>query len=165
MEDMIRIQRETVDEHIRQENSKNWQAVYDTFVPDETAFCDVVPFNSRFAGFDGVKAFLGAADAAFPDFRVDVWAEYDLPGRSIIEATISGTHTGDWCGVPGTGRHVRFQLAGFYLFGTGDQAGKIRAGRIYFDNDTVMRQIRGEMDASSVIEFPMPEMTGTRSGD
>jgi hypothetical protein len=31
MEDTIRIQRDTVDEHIRHENSKNWSGVLDTF--------------------------------------------------------------------------------------------------------------------------------------
>jgi predicted ester cyclase len=162
VEDIIRMQRETVEEHIRQENSGNWQGVFDTFIPDETAFYDVIPFNTRFAGFDGVKGFYGAASAAFPDLKIDVWGEYDSPGCSVREVTISGTHTGDWSGMPGTGRHVRFQLAGFFLFGSG---GKLLAERIYFDNDTVVRQIRGEMEASSVVDFPLPEMSETRSGN
>ena len=42
MEDLIRIQRATVDEHIREENAHNWPAVYGTFVQDEgSAFYDV----------------------------------------------------------------------------------------------------------------------------
>jgi predicted ester cyclase len=165
VEDIIRMQRETVEEHIRHESSKNWQGVYDTFVADETAFYDVVPFNTRFSGFEGVKGFYGAANSAFPDFKIDVWGEYDVPGCSVREVTISGTHTGEWCGIPGTGRHIRWQLAGFFLFGTGEQAGKLLAERIYFDNDTIMRQIRGEMEASSVADFPLPEMTEAQSGD
>ena len=163
MEDIIQIQRTIVDEHIRHENSHDWQGVYDTFIPDETAFYDVVPFNTRFAGFEGVKGFYGAASVAFPDLKIDVWGEYDCPGCSVREVTISGTHTGDWAGVPGTGKHVRFQLAGFFLFGTGLQAGKLLAERIYFDNDTVLRQMRGEMDASAVADFPLPEMTEAQS--
>jgi predicted ester cyclase len=131
VEDIIRIQRETVDEHIRHENAKNWSGVYDTFVHDETAFYDVVPFNTRFPGFAGVKGFYEAANVAFPDFKIDVWGEYDSPGCSVREVTISGTHKGDWCGLPGTGRHIRFQLAGLFLFHTGDQAGKLLAERIY----------------------------------
>jgi predicted ester cyclase len=112
VEDIIRNQRETVDEHIRHENAKNWSGVYDTFVHDETAFYDVVPFNTRFPGFAGVKGFYEAANVAFPDFKIDVWGEYDSPGCSVREVTISGTHKGDWCGLPGTGRHIRFQLGG-----------------------------------------------------
>ena len=163
MEDIIRIQRETVDEHIRHENAKNWSGVYDTFVHDETAFYDVVPFNARFPGFAGVKGFYEAANVAFPDFKIDVWGEYDSPGCSVREVTISGTHKGDWCGLPGTGRHIRFQLAGLFLFHTGDQAGKLLAERIYFDNDTIMRQIRGEMDAASVADYPHPQPAATTS--
>jgi predicted ester cyclase len=165
VEDIIRIQRETVDEHIRHENAKNWSGVYDTFVHDETAFYDVVPFNTRFPGFAGVKGFYEAANAAFPDFKIDVWGEYDSPGCSVREVTFSGTHTGEWCGVPGTGRHIRVQLAAMYVFGTGEQAGKLLAERIYFDNDTVMRQIRSEMDAASVADYPLPQAAATTSAD
>ena len=164
MEDIIRIQRETVDEHVRQESSKNWQGVYDTFVPDETAFFDVVPFNTRYSGIAGVKAFYQAAHAAFPDFKIDVWGEYDSPGCSIREVTISGTHTGEWCGIPGTGRHIRWQIAGFFLFHTGEQAGKLLAERIYFDNDTIMRQIRGDLDAASLVDFRLPQAVAASPG-
>ena len=57
MEEIIRLQRATVDEHIRQENAHNWSSVYDTFVQNDGAFYDVVPFNVRFGGFSGVKDF------------------------------------------------------------------------------------------------------------
>jgi predicted ester cyclase len=153
-EDLIHIQRATVDEHIRAENSHNWPAVYDTFVQDEeSAFYDVVPLHTHFAGLTGVKDFYRAAEAAFPDFRIDVWGEFDTVGCSIREVTISGTHKGDWCGVGGTGRGVRFHLAGLFLFGKGENAGKLVAERIYFDNETVMQQINGGLDASDVPDF------------
>ncbi len=153
MDEMIRTQRAVVEEHIRQENAHNWPAVHNTFVQDETAFYDVVPMGARFAGLSGVKDFYQAADAAFPDFQINVWGEFDVPGCSIREVTISGTHKGEWAGVPGTGRRITFQLAAFYIFGQGENAGRILAERIYFDNETVMRQIRGELDASSVPDF------------
>ena len=50
MEDIIAIQRATIAEHIAQENAHNWDAVHDTFVQDETAFYDVVPLHTHFAG-------------------------------------------------------------------------------------------------------------------
>jgi hypothetical protein len=37
MEEIIRRQRATVEEHIGQENAHNWSAVYDTFAPHESA--------------------------------------------------------------------------------------------------------------------------------
>jgi hypothetical protein len=154
MEDIIRIQRATVDEHIREENAHNWPAVYGTFVQDEeSAFYDVVPLHTHFTGITGVKDFYRAAETAFPDLRIDVWGEFDTPGCSIREVTISGTHKGDWCGVAGTGRPVKFHLAGLFLFGTGENAGKLVAERIYFDNETVMQEITGKLEASSVPDF------------
>jgi hypothetical protein len=45
------MQKDTVNTHIRHESSKNWVGVYDTFVPDERAFYDVVPSNAGYSGF------------------------------------------------------------------------------------------------------------------
>ncbi len=153
MEDIIAIQRATLAEHIAQENAHNWPAVHDTFIQDETAFYDVVPLHAHFAGLSGVKDFYAAAYAAFPDFRLDVWAEYDLPGCSIREVTLSGTHEGDWCGVAGTGRRAKFHVLGIFLFGSGDNADKILAERIYFDNHTVLQQLSGDQDPSATPDF------------
>jgi predicted ester cyclase len=153
MDEIVQIQRATVAEHIREENAHNWPAVYSTFVQDDTAFYDVVPLHMHFPGIAGVKNFYQAAHTAFPDFRIDVWAEYDLPGCSIREVTISGTHEGDWCGVDGTGRQVKFNLLGVFLFGSGNNSGKLLAERVYFDNLTVMQQIQGTQETSSVPDF------------
>jgi len=153
VEQIIQLQRATIDEHVRHENAHNWPKVHDTFVQDENAFYDVVPFHTHFAGMAGVKDFYGAADAAFPDFLLDVWAEYDSPGCSIREVTFSGTHKGDWSGVPGTGKRVKFHILAIFFFGKGKDVGKIVAERIYFDNDTVLKQISGAMDPSTVPDF------------
>jgi len=153
MDEIVRIQRATVAEHIREENAHNWPAVHNTFVQDDTAFYDVIPLNMRFPGIAGVKNFYQAAHTAFPDFQIDVWAEYDMSGCSIREVTISGTHEGDWCGVGGTGRQVNFHLLGVFLFAAGDSSGKILAERVYFDNLTVRQQLQGTQEASSVPHF------------
>jgi hypothetical protein len=68
MEDVIRLQRATVDEHVGQENTHNWPAVYDTFAPQEST--DVVPFHAQFDGLKGISDFYQALDAAFPDFTI-----------------------------------------------------------------------------------------------
>jgi predicted ester cyclase len=152
MEEIIRLQRATVEEHIGQENAHNWPAVYDTFAWHESAI-DVVPFHAQFGGLSGIKDFYQAVDAAFPDFKADVWGEYDLPGCSVREITVEGTHKGERCGVAGTGRRVKFHVAVLYLFGKDDTSGKLLAERLYFDNETVMKQINGDAEASSVPQF------------
>lgn len=147
MNDTIQVQRETIIEHMRAENAHEWPAVYDTFINDSTAFYDVVPLSNKFEGIAGVKDFYQIFDSAVPDFFITVTGEYDTPGCSIREVTITGTHQGEYCGVQPTGQPISFELAAFYIFGTGDQAGKLLAERIYFDNETVLRQMRGEADA------------------
>lgn len=162
MQDLVKLQRETIDRHIRAENAHDWPTVYDTFVQDESvAFYDVIPLHTHFPGITGVKDFYQAAERAFPDFRIDVWSESDAPGCSLREVTISGTHKGDWCGVSGTGRRVKFHLAGVFLFGTGDGAGRIVAERIYFDNETVLQQINGTLDVSAVPSFTSNQRPAT----
>jgi hypothetical protein len=154
MDELIRIQRATVDEHIRAENAHDWPSVFATFAQDEgLAFFDAIPFHTHFAGLTGVKDFYRAAEEAFPDFRIDVWGEFDTPGCSLREVTISGTHKGDWCGVAGTGRAVKFHLAGLFLFDQGEHFGKLLAERIYFNNETVMQQINGTLNAASIPDF------------
>ena len=144
MENIITLQRATVDEHIRAENAKEWEAVYDTFIQNQSSFFDVIPLGNRFAGISGVKDFYTVIHAAFPDFQITVTGEYDTPGCSIREVTISGKHVGEYCGIAGSGNSFVFELACFFIFGTGSNAGKVLAERVYFDNEILLRQLRGE---------------------
>ena len=156
MEDIIRRQRAMVDEHIELENARNWSAVCDTFVRESAI--DVVPFGVQFSGLNGINDFYQAVGAAFPDFKANVFGEYDAPGCSVREITVQGTHRGEWCGVAGTGRRVKFHVLVLYLFGKNDTSGKLLGERLYFDNETVMKQISGAADAASVPEFGAAKM-------
>lgn len=144
MEDLITLQRLTVDRHIRAENGKDWSAVYNTFVQNENAYFDAVPLGARFKGISGVKDFYQVLHAAFPDLYITVTGEYDTPGCSIREATITGTHLGEFAGVPASGNSVRIEVATFFIFGADDAADKLLAERVYYDGNLLMRQIRGE---------------------
>lgn len=57
-------------------------------------------------GLEGLKAFVRAIHEGFPDFRYtveDMIAEGD---RVVGRATASGTHEGDFLGIPATGKHA-----------------------------------------------------------
>jgi steroid delta-isomerase-like uncharacterized protein len=153
MQDIIKLQRATIDEHIRTENAKDWEAVYSTFSQSEEPNFDVVPLATRFKGISGVKDFYHVITASFPDFQITVASEYDTPGCSIREVMINGTHLGEYGGVPASGKRVAFELAAFFLFGSGGNGGKIVCERVYYDNENLMRQIRGEADAASVVSL------------
>lgn len=143
----IAMQRECVVEHMRAENAHDWNAVYDTFIRDERASYDVIPMSAVFSGFKGVQDFYAAFDSAFPDFQLRNSAEYDVPGCSIREVTVTATHRGEFCGIAATGRRITFELAAFYLFGDGQEANRLINERVYFDLETVLRQLRGESNA------------------
>jgi predicted ester cyclase len=146
-DERIALQRDCIVEHMRAENAHDWDAVYDTFIRDERSSYDVIPMSAVFNGFQGVQDFYAAFDAAFPDFKLRNSAEYDVPGCSIREVTVTGTHRGEFCGIAATGRPVTFELAAFYVFGEGEEAGRLMVERVYFDLETVLRQLRGEADA------------------
>ncbi len=64
-------------------------------------------------------------------------------GYGCIEAEFTGTHTGEFAGMPATGKTVNVPLAVIYEIG----GGKITAGHIYFEMPALMAQL--EMPQSS----------------
>ena len=160
MDDLIKLQRATVDEHVRAENAKEWDAVYDTFVQNENAHFDLAPLGTRFPGISGVRDFYSIIHAAFPDFIIIVTGEYDTPGCSIREVTIEGTHKGEYAGIPGSNNPIAIEVAAFFVFGKGDEKGKLIAERVYFDNDLLIRQCRGETPVKiGLAEMPLESVS------
>jgi steroid delta-isomerase-like uncharacterized protein len=76
--------------------------------------------------------------AAFPDHHntvEDVLAEGD---RVVCRGTFTGTHTGDFMGVPPSGLAVSMPFIGIYRF---DDEGKIAELRVEQDNLGLMQQL------------------------
>jgi steroid delta-isomerase-like uncharacterized protein len=75
--------------------------------------CDPpLPLDSRVdfgrfpAGTEGLKQLISAYRTAFPDLKVtldDIFAEGEMVA---FRWSVSGTHLGDWLGIPPTGNHV-----------------------------------------------------------
>lgn len=59
---------------------------------------------------DGVLAFFRMQKAAFPDMRMDVQDVIASGDRVVIRVRYTGTHGGDFMGMPATGRRVDVQL-------------------------------------------------------
>jgi steroid delta-isomerase-like uncharacterized protein len=140
MGSIVEKQREVVARHIRGENEHDWPAVYDTFVQDERAHYDVMPLSTTFKGIDGVRSFYQAIASALPDLHVDVVSEYDVPGCSIREVVITGTHQGEFAGIQPHGNRVRIEMAGFYTFDSAE--GKLISERIYYDQASAVEQMQ-----------------------
>ena len=142
MSDTIERQWEIVAKHIRGENDHDWSTVYDTFVQDERAHYNVVPLGAVFKGIEGVRAFYERIAAAVPDLQIEVLSEYDVPGCSVREVIISGSHLGEFAGVKPLGNAIRIELAAFYTFDTG--SGKLISEKIYYDQATLVAQMHGQ---------------------
>ena len=142
MDKLIELQREIVARHIRGENEGDWKTVYDTFVQDDRAFYEVIPLGARFSGIEGVRGFYQTIAAALPDLHIEVVSEYDVPGCSIREVVITGTHKGEFAGIKPQGNPIRIEMASFYLFDPGSTS--LIAERIYYDQASVIAQMQGK---------------------
>jgi len=68
------------------------------------------------------------------------FASYDVPGCSIREGFLTGTHTGDYFGNPASGVSIRVAFAAFFVF---DQAsGDLLGERLYMDHGAAVPRIR-----------------------
>ena len=148
MDSIIERQREIVARHIRAENEHDWTAVYDTFVQDDRAHYDVVPLGAVFKGIAGVRAFYQSIAAALPDLQIKVLSEYDVPGCSIREVVISGTHQSEFAGVKPLGNAIRIEMAAFYSFDAA--SGKLISERIYCGQASVVRQMQARQESAGV---------------
>jgi steroid delta-isomerase-like uncharacterized protein len=146
MDSIVERQRAIVNEHIRGENDHDWPAVYDTFVQDERAYYDVVPLGTRFKGIEGVRGFYESIASAVPDLHIEVTSEYDVPGCSIREVVITGTHKGEFAGVKPLGNAIRIEMASFYGFDPG--TGKLVSERIYYDQASLFGQMQGRQQSN-----------------
>ena len=142
MDELIERQREIVTRHIRGENEGDWKAVYETFVQDDSAYYDVVPLSARFKGIEGVRGFYQSIAAALPDLHVEVISEYDVPGCSIREVVITGTHEGEFAGIKPKGNPIRIEMASFYVFDSTSTS--LVAERIYYDQASAIAQMEGK---------------------
>ena len=125
-----------VEEHVRQENRHDLDGIMATF--GEDPWYDNEPVGEHHDGHDGVRDYYGDLLQALPDFHVDVHQRHVTDEHVILETTISGTHEGNWRGLPGTGREVEFDTCAVFAF---DDQDKLAGERIYYDRASLLRQL------------------------
>jgi steroid delta-isomerase-like uncharacterized protein len=125
-----------VEEHIRRENLHDLDGILDTFGPD--ARYDDEPWDDHRLGRDQVHLYYKQLLAAAPDLRIEVRQRYATDQAVILEVTISGTQTGAWRGLPGTGRSFSFPLCGIFTF---DPEDRILGEKIYYDRAAILKQL------------------------
>ena len=88
-------------------------------------------------GKEELRGFANGVFAGIPDFKVHLTSRFSAGTWAGMEWVMSGTHKGDFPGMPATGKH--FSVRGITILEL--QAGKIRRNSDYWDAAGVMRQV------------------------
>lgn len=75
--------------------------------------------------------------AAFPDLHFEVEQELASGDQAAVCWRVTGTHRGDFAGIPPTGRRVDYHACGIFQI----RQGKIARVRTYLDTGTILRQL------------------------
>ena len=139
-------QRAVVAEHLALENAHDWMAVVASFNAPEPAF-ELMPAGVRLPGHDSIAVAYRMLATALPDIEFEVVRGWDGLGCSVREILATGTHAGEYFGLPASGRRVRIEMACFFEF---DRETRLAVERVYFDNARLMAQMRGELALDTV---------------
>jgi steroid delta-isomerase-like uncharacterized protein len=102
-----------VKEHVRFENLHDLEGILQTF-GDVIAYEDQAR-GSEYPGLEGIRSYYEQLLKASSDLRIDIKQEHVSNVAVILEVEISGTHTGDWDGLPSTGRRFVFPLCAVHI--------------------------------------------------
>lgn len=144
-----------LDEHFRSEIDHDWDACLATF--RDTPRYEIVATGQVHEGRDAVVAYHSAQRTAFPDQRHEHVRMHVAADDTIIsEFDLLGTNTGDFLGLPPTGRQFRVAVIAVFTF-DGD---RITNERVYLDSASLLRQIgRTELlPIAGVEEFGAAQM-------
>jgi steroid delta-isomerase-like uncharacterized protein len=125
-----------IDEHVRQENRHDLDALLATF--GSHALYEDGPWSERHEGIAAVREYYASLFRAAPDVHIEVKNRHVADDAIVLEVMISGTHLGPWRGLPATGRHLEFPLCAIFTF---DENDRMLGERIYYDRATVLRQL------------------------
>jgi steroid delta-isomerase-like uncharacterized protein len=89
-------------------------------------------------GRDALRAAAQAYMTAFPDLRLEQTSSTLAAPRLAQELTITGTHRGEFLGVPPTGRWTEIYAAVVTTF---DEDGMMIEGALYWNALALMRQL------------------------
>jgi steroid delta-isomerase-like uncharacterized protein len=88
-------------------------------------------------GLEGVKAFVNSFKSAVPDAQVNIAYQVAEGDKVVSRYTWSGTHQGEYFGVPATGKQVSYAATATFRIADG----KIREAWINWDQWGLMQQL------------------------
>jgi steroid delta-isomerase-like uncharacterized protein len=129
---------------IEEQLLERWATAWSSHDPEEvlSLFTDDCVFEDvTFAvvtrGREELRGFVAGAFAAIPDITFKLTSHFAAGQRAALEWVMSGTHEGDFPGMPATGK--RLSVRGSTVLEL--DAGRIRRESDYWDAATFMRQV------------------------
>jgi steroid delta-isomerase-like uncharacterized protein len=142
--DELREKREAlVIEHMESENRYEFDVTMETFHHPRY---ELIGTGETHDGEAEVAAYFEETRAAFPDQRNELIAMHHADDAVIVEAMLYGTHDGSFRGLPPTGRKFEMRFCALFIF----DDDRLVCERVYFDQNTVLRQLGIAHDPLSV---------------
>lgn len=98
---------------------------------------DVVPLGAPMNGAAAVEDLLRQVFTAFPDFHVAPGPFHHGDDIVFVEVRLTGTHQGEWAGLPASGRSIDVRCGCVFHF----DADRLIKETVYFDHATLLAQI------------------------
>jgi len=101
---------------------------------------ELIGTGQVYDGAEEVRNYYASSRAVFPDQRNEVRAVHDAGDAVVVEFDLLGTHLGSLSGEEPSGRSFRCPMIAVFEF----EDDGIACERVYFDAETIYRQLRGE---------------------
>ena len=133
---------EIVREHMDSENRHEFDVTLETF--DHPRY-ELIATGDVYDGAEEVAGYFEESRTAFPDQRNELLALHHADDAVLVEAVIRGTHKGPLRGLPPTGRKFEMRFCAVFVF----EEERLVCERVYFDQNTVLRQLGIAHDPTS----------------
>lgn len=144
MDSPLREKRERiVREHMESENRKDFDATLSTFPHPHY---EIVATGDVYDGRHAVLGYYAQTRGAFPDQRNRITSLRHADDAVIVEFELTGTHLGNYRGLPPTGKSFVCPMVAFFVF----EEDRLVNERVYFDASTLLRQLGIAHDPLSI---------------
>lgn len=114
--------------------NQNKQGIFDELIAPSYVNHDI---PAPTPGLDGFKMVIGMFLAAFPDMRVTIEEELAEGNKIITRGYFTGTHKGDFQGIPPTGKQIKVKYIDIWLV----ENGKLVENWVRLDELGMMQQL------------------------
>ena len=130
-------------EHMASENVHDFDTTIGTFGHPRY---ELIATGEVYDGEQAVRGYYAESRTAFPDQRNEVLELHHSDDAVIVEFLLLGTHLGPLRALPPTGHSFTCRMTALFVF-DGD---RLVNERVYFDQNTILRQLGLAHDPSSL---------------